>query len=101
LTIVRHGTTELIVDFKNKVYKGEINGGDVYQMYSYARHLKCGRVLLLYPDGPPLPRRITSTQTPQVRITAAGINLTRELPANLGALHDELRALLLQEGLTL
>jgi 5-methylcytosine-specific restriction enzyme subunit McrC len=100
LTIVRNGNVELIVDFKNKVYTGEIKTVDVYQMYSYARHFKCERVLLLYPDGLPLPKRLISTQSPQVRITAAGVNLTRELPANLGALQNELR-ILLQEGLTL
>lgn len=100
LTIFEGADVRLIVDFKNKLPDGKPSRDDLYQMYAYARHLKCDRVLLLYPGGT-VGASIHSTREPHVHIAGATVDLTTDLQKNLGALHAQLRDHLRQEGLQL
>jgi len=100
LTIFRETDAHLIVDFKNKSFgRKPPEEQDLYQMYSYARHLSCPQVLLLYPGTGQMQQTLTTTNAPPLSITAATVDLTRELPEHLDQLRAELRALL-QKGLT-
>ncbi|WP_216328018.1 McrC family protein [Deinococcus aestuarii] len=100
LTITQGGQVRLIVDFKNKRPEGQPGGGDLYQMYAYARHLGCDRVLLLYPGevgfGP-----LEATRAPPLRISAAGLDLKPDLRTHREQLHQQLRAHLQTQGLHL
>lgn len=100
LTIFEGDTVRLIVDFKNKLPDGTVGRDDLYQMYAYAHHLGCERVLLLYPGGK-LPVPVQSTHLPSITISAASVDLSIDLQTQLGNLHTQLRAHLKKEGLTL
>jgi len=101
LTISSGGKVQLIVDFKNKPVNHQLDRGDLYQMYAYARHLDCPRVLLLYPGTGETRRTLTTTRAPSIHVTAATLDLTRLLPQQLDALKADLWTLLRHEGLTL
>lgn len=100
LTVLQDGQVRLIIDFKNKVPGAAHSGSDLYQMYSYARHLNCERVLLLYPGPVSIPVLQAAGGGP-LQVSAAGVDLTAGLPENLPALHDQLRTHLRGQGLQL
>lgn len=100
LTVMQGGQVRLIIDFKNKRPEGALSGSDLYQMYAYARHLGCERVLLLYPgevDVAPL----EVTRGSPLHITAAGLDLKPDLRTHLAHLHAQLRSHLKAQGLDL
>lgn len=88
---------KLIIDFKNKRPDGRPEDADLYQMYAYARHLGCPKVLLLYPGSVELPDLQTAAD-PAVHIVAAGIDLKRDLRTHYADLVQDLRALLATQG---
>ncbi|WP_221091412.1 McrC family protein [Deinococcus aquaedulcis] len=100
LTVLEGGEVRLIIDFKNKRLGGAHNGSDLYQMYSYARHLHCGHVLLIYPDAVNVPT-LKAAGLPPLQISAAGIDLKPGLPQHLPDLHEQLRAFLRGQGIHL
>lgn len=100
LLIYEGDSVKLIVDFKNKRAGDQLGRDDLYQMYAYARHLHCSRVLLLYPGQAPL-QDVTATRGEPLTITAASVNLSREFTPDLSQLHHHLRACLRTQGLTL
>lgn len=99
LVVWKGDKPQLIIDFKNKRPEGRPDDSDLYQMYAYARHLNCPNVLLLYPGSVRLPQLQTS-HDPMVTITAAGIDLRRDLRVHYPDLIQDLRALLAMQGVS-
>ena len=99
LVLWKGNQARLIIDVKNKRPNGQVSREDLYQMYAYARHLKCQRVLLLYPGSVTIPA-LHTTNDPVVQITSAGVNLSGSLASATGyeALVKELKALLSEQG---
>lgn len=100
LSVLEGSQVRLIIDFKNKRPQGAHDGADLYQMYSYARHFHCDRVLLMYP-GPVTVPTLTAAGGAPLTISAVGVHLQDDLPLHLPALHDQLRAHLRLQGLDL
>lgn len=104
---LRLGTAyPLLLDTKYKKLTGEgsrlgVSQGDFYQMYAYSQRYRCPRVLLLYPQGErPLRQHFLFADGTSV-ITAATINLRRDLRGRNGrmALISELNRIINEEVL--
>ncbi|MFC3860735.1 McrC family protein [Deinococcus antarcticus] len=99
--IIKEGeAVNLIIDFKNKPPEQSFGRDDVYQMYAYARHLHCAKVLLLY-SSQTTPVTIEATQGAPLSLTAAGVDLRQDLRVTLPEFHEQLRTLLRGQGLQL
>lgn len=99
LVVWKGHQARLIIDFKNKRPDGQVSREDLYQMYAYARHLECSRVLLLYPGAVTVPP-LQTTKEPFVQVISAGVDLSGDLntPAGYRALVGQLRAVLSEQG---
>lgn len=99
LVVWKGDQARLIIDFKNKRPEGQVGREDLYQMYAYARHLECSRVLLLYPGTVAVPR-LQTTKEPFVQVTSAGVDLSGDLSTTAGYqdLVEQLKSILSEQG---
>lgn len=100
LVITEAGQVRLIVDFKNKRPKSQFGREDLYQMYAYARHLDCDRVLLLYP-GRTVPSAICATRGAPLTVATGSVDLSVSWFDNETHLCMQLREHLRGQGLNL